>query len=62
MSGPLTVAAVAAVKGCSERTVRRACESGDLRAQRIGARVWAITPRAAAAWIPRPKAGRPPRA
>ena len=56
---PLTVSAVAAAKGCTPRTVRRACESGALKATRAGPRLWLIDQKAAAKWTPQAKAGRP---
>lgn len=58
-SFPTTVSAVAAAKGCAPRTVRRACESGALKATRAGPRLWLIDQKAAAKWTPQAKVGRP---
>lgn len=56
----LTPAEVAKIAGCDERTVRRACVRGEIRAERHGSR-WIITRRAVDAWV-RPPLGRPRKA
>lgn len=58
---PLTVAAVAALKGCTPRTVRRAILAGDLRATAVTTRLYLVSPSAAARWSPEPRRGRPKR-
>lgn len=42
VSGTVSVAEAAALMGCSTRHVRALIASGRLRAERVGARVWAI--------------------
>lgn len=58
-SAPLTVAAVAALKGCTSRTVRRAILAGDLRATAVTPRLYLVSAAAAARWSPEPRRGRP---
>lgn len=52
MTITLTVAAVAKMKRCSARTVRRAIVAGRLLAQAVTPRLWLIDAKAAATWTP----------
>ena len=59
--GLLSVAQVAATKGCAPSCVRAACARGELRAAKVGF-AWVVEESAAAKWAPRPvgwKKGRP---
>lgn len=61
-AAPLTVAAVAALKGCTPRTVRRAILAGALRATAVTPRLYLVSAADAARWNPQPRRGRPPKA
>lgn len=58
-AAPLTVAAVAALKGCDPRTVRRAIAAGDLPAVAVTPRLYLVEAKHATKWSPQPRAGRP---
>lgn len=55
----LDVKSAAARAGVSPSTVRYAIRNGYLKAVKIGARAYAVTPRALKAWINAPNAHKP---